>query len=81
MSPLQKIQNIAAASDDPARAAACRDLLKALDSSGPLELGTLYGLPYSDFDVALKAIEEWRLRRYTVATDGAQATPQPPEAA
>lgn len=68
MSPIQKIQDIAAASDDPARAAACRDLLRALDSSGPLDIGTLYGLPYSDFEVALKAIEEWRLKRYTVGT-------------
>ena len=79
MSPLQKIQDIATASDDPARAAACRDLLRALDSSGPLDIGTLYSLPYSDFEIALKAIEEWRLKRYSVGMDVAGTT-RPPQA-
>lgn len=39
-------------------------LLAALESDQTFDLGSLYRLPYDDFQLALDLIADWRLDRY-----------------
>lgn len=47
----------------PASAALAR-LLEALHSETSFELGELYALSSSDFELALRVLADWRLQRY-----------------
>lgn len=47
------------------------DLIRRLASGGAFRLADLYDLPYEEFDLALKVLQQWRLGRYTLTAGSA----------
>jgi hypothetical protein len=45
------------------------NLVRRLESGGEFRLADLYDLPYEEFDLALKTLQQWRLGRYMLAAD------------
>ena len=55
---------------DPDTAVIFRDLIEALHEKREFQLNRFYDLNYSDFDLALLLLVEWRLQRFGMVENG-----------
>ncbi|MBL0943613.1 MAG: hypothetical protein IBJ04_04740 [Hydrogenophaga sp.] len=64
MQAIKSVRKLIQADPASSRSAVLAALVLALESEEPFNLTRLYGLPYEDFELALKLVQEWRLDRY-----------------
>lgn len=55
---------------DPESAIVFKDLIQALHDKREFQLTRFYSLNYSDFDLALSLLIEWRLQRFAMTEGG-----------
>ena len=73
MRALNKVDQLVHTSPQPASAALFNDLLDCLEAGASFELERLYELNYSDFELALGLLRDWRLARFQLPK---RATPR-----
>jgi hypothetical protein len=64
MKALKKVRKLIQKNPLDATSRTLSTLVVALESETTFDLGSLYRLPYADFELALELLAEWRLDRY-----------------
>ena len=65
MNALTRVRELAHADAPSASSDVFRELLGSLEAGDPVCLWKLYDLGYSEFELALDALKDWRLHRYS----------------
>jgi hypothetical protein len=64
MKALKKARKLIEKNPESPAARTVSSLVLALETETSFDLGTLYRLPYDEFQLALELLNEWRLDRY-----------------
>ena len=64
MKALKKVRKLIQKNPLDATSRTLSALVVALEAETSFDLGSLYRLPYSDFELALELLAQWRLDRY-----------------
>lgn len=64
MSALNRVRELARAEPPSENSGVFRELLDSLERGEPFRVAKLYDLGYSEFELALVAMKDWRLHRY-----------------
>lgn len=67
MNSLMRVRELAHSDDPSANSEIYRELLDSLQLGKPVCLSKLYDLGYEEFELAVGAILDWRLHRYSFA--------------
>lgn len=64
MNAIKKIRKFIQTDPRSETAKTLAGLVRALESDEPFAIGSLYGLDYEQFNLAIEMLKEWRLDRY-----------------